>query len=392
VYSEVFSKAVECLRNEGRYRVFNHLQYLPDQAPKAYHSHLQKEIVVWCSNDYLGMSHHPVVIEAAIAATKAMGVGAGGTRNISGSNQPLLELEQELASLHRKERALVFTSGYVANQATLSTISKILPDLVIFSDEANHASMIHGIVDGRAEKHVFRHNDVKHLEELLKQQPLERLKLIVFESVYSMIGDISPVRCIIDLAKKYNALTYIDEVHSVGIYGEGGAGIAESLGCMEEIDIIQGTLAKAYGAMGGYIAGDNVIIDAIRSYAPGFIFTTALPPGVTSGALASIKHLRKSDKERLELKQKVVYLREQLAKRGINCLDNPTHILPLIIGDPFKAKQASERLLQEFGIYVQHINFPTVPRGKERLRITLSPLHSYEMIDAFAAACGKVLA
>lgn len=391
MYLDIFSNAIKSLQNEGRYRVFNYLQYLPNKAPRAYHAALQKEVIVWCSNDYLGMSHHPEVIAKSIETTQVMGVGAGGTRNISGSSWPLQELEIELADLHQKEKALVFTSGYVANQATLSTISKILPNVAIYSDESNHASMIHGIVDGRAEKHIFRHNDLDHLEELLKQQPINRPKLIAFEAVYSMIGDIAPVAEIVKLAKRYNALTYIDEVHSVGLYGKGGAGVAESLGCMHEVDIIQGTLAKAYGVVGGYIAGNEKVIDAIRSYAPGFIFTTAIPPGTAAAALASIRHLRISEHERTDLKQKVSYLREKLAFKGIYCIDNPTHILPLMIGDPFKCKQASDRLLHEFGIYVQHINFPTVPRGKERLRITLSPLHTYEMIDQFIQACAHVL-
>lgn len=390
MYLDAFTAALEKLHTEGRYRVFNNIAYLPDQPAKAYHAGLNKEIIVWCSNDYLGMSHNSTVINSAKETIDRMGVGAGGTRNISGSNTPIINLEKELASLHRKERALVFTSGYVANHTTLSTLSKILPNLLILSDASNHASMIHGILDGRVEKLIFRHNDIDDLEEMLKSQPLDRMKLIVFEAVYSMSGDIAPIKDIIRLAKKYNALTYIDEVHSVGIYGPEGAGMASQLECMDDIDIIQGTMAKAYGVIGGYIAGKNVIVDAIRSYAPGFIFTTALPPGIAAAALASVQHLRKSNKERDELLNNVSYLRDGLLKIGINC-STDTHILPIVIGDPIKCKSISEKLLREFNIYVQHINFPTVPKGRECLRITPSPLHTKKMIDEFIKACSKVL-
>lgn len=390
MYLNAFSAALEKLHTEGRYRVFNNIEYLPDQTPKAYHAGLNKEIVVWCSNDYLGMSHNHDVINAAKETIDRMGVGAGGTRNISGSNTPIMNLEKELASLHRKEKGLVFTSGYVANHTTLSTLSKILPNLVILSDSSNHASMIHGILDGKLEKLIFRHNDIEHLEDLLKSQPIDRMKLIAFEAVYSMSGDIAPIKDIVRLAKKYNALTYIDEVHSVGIYGLEGAGMAAELECMDDIDIIQGTLAKAYGVIGGYISGKNVIVDAIRSYAPGFIFTTALPPGIAAAALASVQYLRRSDDERLKLRDNIMLLKDGLLSNGINC-STDTHILPIVIGDPFKCKLISERLINEFGIYVQHINFPTVPKGRERLRVTPSPLHTKEMIDDFIIACQKVL-
>ncbi len=390
-YLEVFQQALNKVKDEGRYRVFTELKYSANSLPRAFCPRLNKEITVWCSNDYLGMSHNPAVIESMVKAAQTMGVGAGGTRNISGNSMPIVELERELADLHQTEMALVFTSGYVANQATLSTFTKILPDVVMFSDEANHASMINGIKDGRAEKRVFKHNDLEDLEKALQETPISQPKLIIFESVYSMLGDIAPIKEICDLAVKYNALTYIDEVHSVGLYGERGAGIAQMQGVMERIDIIQGTMAKAYGVIGGYIAGKKVIIDAIRSYAPGFIFTTALPPAIAAAAVQSIRYLKTSDVERNKHKEVVNKLKESLSKANICYYKNNTHIIPVHIGDPVLSKLISNRLLEEFGLYVQHINFPTVPKGKERLRITPTPFHTDQMIDELVCALSSVL-
>ena len=387
MYSDIFTKALDDLHKEGRYRVFNYITYLPGKAPIAYHEGINDEVVVWCSNDYLGMSHHPKTTEAMASTSILFGVGAGGTRNISGSSKLILNLEDELSSLHNKQNSLLFTSGYVANQATLSTLGKIIPNLIIFSDKLNHASMIHGIIDSKADRQIFRHNDMDHLEQLLAQEPFSRPKVIAFEALYSMTGDIAPIADIVGLAKKYNAMTYIDEVHSVGIYGENGAGIAQALGLMEKIDIIQGTLAKAYGVIGGYIAAQQQIIDCIRSYAPGFIFTTALPPSIVAAAIESVKHLKKSSHERQELLKRSSYIRKELKLNAINHLEGNTHIIPIIIGDPIRCKQISEMLLNKYKIYVQHINYPTVPRGTERLRITVSPLHTYDMIDYFLESC-----
>lgn len=380
-YRSLFAAAVDSIKLEGRYRTFTDLEYIDPKLPIAWSNRFNREVTVWCSNDYLGMSRSPVVVEAMVEAARKYGVGAGGTRNISGTNLPITLLEKELADLHGKQAALVFTSGYVSNQATLSTLTKIIPNIVMFSDELNHSSMIHGVLDSRAEKRVFRHSDVAHLEELLQLYPLEQPKIILFESVYSMTGDIAPIKEYIYLAKKYNALTYIDEVHSVGLYGQRGGGITELFGLADQIDIIQGTLAKAYGVIGGYISGSHEIVDAIRSAAPGFIFTTALPPGVSNAALASVRHLKASNKERIDHQNKVSMVKTRLRNLGIHFIDNSTHIIPVMIGDPFIAQQISERLLAEDGIYIQHINFPTVPKGKERLRITPTPLHSEEMID-----------
>ncbi|AIF80927.1 5-aminolevulinate synthase [endosymbiont of Acanthamoeba sp. UWC8] len=389
-YLEIFQQALDKVKDEGRYRVFTELKYSENSSPKAFCPRLNRMITVWCSNDYLGMSRHPKVVEAMVETAKVMGVGAGGTRNISGNSMPIVELERELSELHEKEMALVFTSGYVANQATLSTLTKILPDVVMFSDEANHASMIHGVKDGRAEKRVFKHNDLEDLEKSLKETQIWRPKLILFESVYSMLGDIAPVKEICDLAVKYNALTYIDEVHSVGLYGERGAGIAKMQGVMDRVDIIQGTMAKAYGVIGGYIAGKKVIIDAIRSYAPGFIFTTALPPAVAAAATQSIRHLKTSDFERKKHQEVVSKLKEKLDKAKIQYYQNETHIIPVHIGDPILSKMISTRLLEDYGLYVQHINFPTVPKGKERLRITPTPFHTEQMMDELVSALSAV--
>lgn len=375
-YNNLFSSAIDRVKSENRYRQFKPIDYKKSPVSDSF-----KKFTVWCSNDYLSMSQNSKVFEAMVEASKENGVGAGGTRNISGTHKHIIALEKEVADLHQKERALVFTSGYIANQATLSTFSKIIPDLVFFSDSANHASMIHGIRDARVEKNIFNHNDLESLENLLKKYPLERPKIIVFESVYSMRGDVAPVVEICELAKKYNALTYVDEVHSVGIYGKGGAGICEKHGVMDKIDIIQGTLAKAYGVIGGYIAANDLVIDAIRSYAPGFIFTTTLPPGITAAATASIRHLRQSDAERVKLFKVVNYIKDRLKNNNIYFLDFSTHIIPVMIYDPVIAQKISAELLEKYNIYIQHINFPTVPKGRERLRITPSPSHTIEMAD-----------
>lgn len=390
-YVSIFKSAIDRVKEEGRYRIFTELLYSPDRIPVAYSPRFGRDITVWCSNDYLGMSRHPKVIAAMVKAVKEMGVGSGGTRNISGNNSPIVALESELADLHQKEAGLVFTSGYIANQATLSTLAKIIPDIVMFSDELNHASMIHGVKDGRSAKEVFRHSDLQHLEELLKQYPLERPKIILFESVYSMTGDAAPIKEFCDLAKKYNALTYIDEVHSVGLYGKRGAGIAETLGVADKIDVIQGTLAKAYGVIGGYVTGKREFVDAIRSYAPGFIFTTSLPPGITSAALASIRHLKESEEERQQMHHMVQVVKGKLDVAGISYLPNNAHIIPVVVGNAAKCQQIGETLLRDFGIYIQPINFPTVPHGTERLRITPTPMHNEKMADELVHALSLVL-
>jgi 5-aminolevulinate synthase len=390
-YEGIFTEAIEKVVNEGRYRVFTDIDYSALQSPRAISKRFNREITVWCSNDYLGMSQHPEVKQAAVDAVIAHGAGTGGTRNISGTNSLIIQLEDMMADLHGKQSGLVFTSGYVANQAVLSTLGKVMPEVVIYSDEMNHASMIEGIRHSNAERHVFRHSDMEHLEELLAQQPLERPKLIAFESVYSMLGDISPMHAICTLAKRYNAITYLDEVHSVGLYGVGGAGVAEMLGVASQIDVIQGTFAKAYGVIGGYIAASNKFVDAIRSHAPGFIFTTSLPPAVCAAAIASVAHLRSSDVERLRHQKMVKYVKDRLLNVGIELLENNTHIVPVIVGNPNIARQISEMMMSDFGVYVQHINFPTVPRGTERLRITPTPLHTVEMAEKLITALESAL-
>lgn len=381
-YEAHYSKSIDALKDEGRYRVFMDLARRAGSFPVAIDESTGEPITVWCSNDYLGMGQHPKVLDAMRQALDSMGSGAGGTRNISGNHHAVVELEKTLARLHGKEAGLVFTSGYVSNEATLSTLGRQLPNCVIFSDECNHASMIHGIRNSRAEKHVFRHNDVEHLESLLQQVDINRPKVIAFESVYSMDGDVGPIKEFCDLADKYGAITYLDEVHAVGMYGPHGAGIAEREGLMDRVTLIQGTLGKAYGVMGGYVTGSAMLMDMIRSYAPGFIFTTAMPPALAMGAQASIQHLMDSQKERDGQRRAVAEVKERLNKAGIPVLETETHIVPVMIGDPVRCKQASDILRQEYGIYVQPINFPTVPRGTERLRITPSPLHTSEHINA----------
>ncbi|MFZ4124602.1 MAG: 5-aminolevulinate synthase [Rickettsiales bacterium] len=389
-YDALFDAAIADIKAEGRYRVFTDLKRQVGAFPKALCERTNHEVTVWCANDYLGMGQHPIVREAMKHAIDTMGAGAGGTRNISGTHHCIVELEETVSALHQKEAALVFTSGYVANEATLSTLGAMLPDAIIFSDAQNHASMIHGIRQSGAEKKVFRHNDVDHLAKLLDNADVKRPKVIAFESVYSMDGDIGPIKEICALARQYNALTYLDEVHAVGMYGEHGAGIAERDGLMDEVDIIQGTMAKAYGVIGGYVASRKNIVDAIRSVAPGFIFTTSLPPAVAAGANASIRYLMHSSAERDAHQANAATLKSMLRDAGIPILDTPTHIVPAMVGDPILCKQASDVLLEEYNIYVQPINYPTVRRGTERLRFTPTPFHTLEMMQHLTDALLEV--
>ncbi|MGB2930989.1 MAG: 5-aminolevulinate synthase [Methyloceanibacter sp.] len=377
-YEAYFREHLDALHREGRYRVFADLKRRCGHYPVADH-HAgggTRNVTVWCSNDYLGMSQHPSVLAAMHEAIDTVGAGSGGTRNISGTTHYHVELEGELADLHGKEAALLFTSAYVANDSTLSTLQRLVPGLVIFSDEKNHASMIQGIRHGGGEKHIFRHNDVEHLEEALKKYPLGTPKIIVFESVYSMDGHIAPIAAFCDLAQKYNALTYLDEVHAVGLYGPRGGGIAERDGLMHRIDIINGTLAKGFGVMGGYIAASRACCDAIRSYAPGFIFTTSLAPAIAAGALASIRHLKQSSVERERHQERVQKLKGLMAETRLPVMDNPSHIVPVMVGDPVHCKAVTDTLLERYRVYVQPINYPTVPRGTERMRFTPSPVHT----------------
>ena len=388
-YSAKIDENLKRLHDEGRYRTFIDIERTKGSFPHAVWRQpdgQEKQITVWCGNDYLGMGQHPHVLEAMHDAINAAGAGSGGTRNISGTTVYHKRLEAELADLHGKEAALVFTSAYIANDATLSTLPRLFDGLVTLSDELNHASMIQGIRNGRGEKRIWRHNDLDHLRELLQELDPDQPKLIAFESIYSMDGDFGPIEQVLDLADEFNALTYIDEVHAVGMYGPHGAGIAERDGLMGRIDIINGTLGKAYGVMGGYIATSAKMADAIRSYAPGFIFTTSLPPAVAAGAAASVKHL-KTDPHLRELQQTHArILKERLRAMGLPIIDHGSHIVPVHVGDPVKCKMISDRLLQDHGIYVQPINFPTVPRGTERLRFTPSPLHGPKEIDKLVSA------
>jgi 5-aminolevulinate synthase len=387
-YKAAFRASVEQVRAEGRYRVFADLKRRRGAFPRAVFTgpEGEREVTVWCSNDYLGMGQHPVVLDAMHAAIEACGSGSGGTRNISGTTHFHVELEAELADLHGKEGALLFTSGYVANEATLSTLQRILPGLITYSDALNHASMIAGIRAGGGPKHVFRHNDLEHLESLLRAAPAGAPKLVAFESVYSMDGDIADLAATVALAKKYGALTYLDEVHAVGLYGLRGAGIAERDGVMVDIDIVEGTLGKAFGVMGGYIAGDADLVDAIRSHAPGFIFTTSLPPALTAGALASVRFLKQHPELRERHQERAATLKRRFSAVGLPVMPSVSHIVPVLVADPVHCKLVSDLLLNEHGVYVQPINYPTVPKGTERLRFTPSPLHDDGMMDALVGA------
>ncbi len=387
-YEALFSQAVEKLHAEKRYRVFTELARNCGSFPVAdNHSGIgPAKITMWCSNDYLAMGQNAVVIEALQQAAEQYGAGAGGTRNISGNSHAIVELERELADLHGKQAALVFMSGYIANQTSLSTLAKLMPGCVILSDADNHNSMIEGIRQSGCERRIWRHNDVAHLEELLQGIPADRPKLIAFESVYSMDGDIAPIHAISDLADKYGAMTYLDEVHAVGLYGERGAGVAERDGAMHRLHIIQGTLGKAFGVVGGYIAGNATMIDAVRSYAPAFIFSTAMPPAIAAAATASVRYLKRSQVERARHQERAATLRRMLLNAGLPVLVNQSHIVPVMVGDAALCKAASDMLLADHGIYIQPINYPTVPRGTERLRITPTPVHTDAMMQMLTAA------
>jgi 5-aminolevulinate synthase len=391
-YSQFFRAALNRLHDERRYRVFADLERIAGRFPHAvWHSRNgPRNVVIWCSNDYLGMGQHPKVVGAMVETATRVGTGAGGTRNIAGTHHPLVQLEQELADLHGKEAALLFTSGYVSNQTGIATIAKLIPNFLILSDALNHNSMIEGIRQGGCERQIFRHSDLAHLEELLRTAGPDRPKLIACESLYSMDGDVAPLARICDLAKRHGAMTYVDEVHAVGMYGPRGGGIAERDGVMHRIDILEGTLAKAFGCLGGYIAAKAEIIDAVRSYAPGFIFTTALPPAICSAATAAIRHLKSSNWERERHQDRAARVKAILSAAGLPVMSSDTHIVPLFVGDPELCKQASDILLEEHGIYIQPINYPTVAKGTERLRITPSPYHEDGLIDGLAEALLQV--
>jgi 5-aminolevulinate synthase len=392
LYADAIDSALATIHREGRYRQFADIERNCGSFPRATHydGDVTREITVWCSNDYLGMGQHPKVITAMHVAIDKAGAGSGGTRNISGTTHYHVELEHELADLHGTEAALLFTSGYIANQTTLSTLTRIIPDCVIFSDELNHASMIDGIRNGRGPKRIFRHNDLADLERQLAEVGRETPKIIAFESVYSMDGDIAPIGAICNLARKHNAITYLDEVHAVGLYGPRGGGIAERDGVADRIDIIEGTLAKGFGLMGGYIASTAALVDAVRSYAPGFIFTTSLAPVIIAGALASVRHLKESAVERDTQQARASELKKLLADRRLPVMDSASHIVPVLVGDPVVCKHITDTLLDRYSIYVQPINYPTVPRGTERIRLTPGPLHNDDEINRLVDALEEI--
>ena len=387
-YTNIFKSSINKLKIEGRYRYFNEIQRKAGKHPTAswISDSKKNDIIVWCSNDYLGMSQNKLVINSMINSIKKMGTGSGGTRNISGNSNDIVQLENELADFHLKEKAVVFSSGYVANESTISTLLNLLENAVVFSDEKNHASIISGIKKSKASKEIFKHNDLNHLESLIKKYPAKKPKVIIFESIYSMDGDFGDICGISKIAKKYNALTYLDEVHAVGMYGKKGSGVTEELGLENSIDIIQGTLGKAFGTMGGYIASSNIICDAIRSYASGYIFTTALPPALVKAASTSLSYLKKSDKERKLQQKNTILLKKYLIKENINFMDNKSHIVPIMVNNPLRCKEISNILLNEFKHYIQPINYPTVPVGTERLRVTPGPLHTEKMISDLTIA------
>jgi 5-aminolevulinate synthase len=391
-FERLFAERLATLKREGRYRVFADLERLVGRFPRAllHDGDDVREVTVWCSNDYLGMGQHPDVLAAMHAAIDRSGAGAGGTRNISGTNHAHVLLERELAALHGKEAALLFGSGWIANMTTLATLCRLLPELIVFSDAMNHNSMIEGIVHGRVDKRVFRHNDVRHLTELLATAPPERPKLVAFESVYSMDGDMAPIAAVCDAAERFGAMTFLDEVHAVGLYGERGAGVAERDGQMPRLSVIQGTLAKAFGVVGGYIAGSAALCDVIRSYGSGFIFSTALPPPVAAGALASVRHVTAHPEVRRRHQERAAAVKRRLSEAGLPVMASPSHIVPVLVGDAGRCKQATDLLLARHAIYVQPINYPTVARGTERLRLTPSPLHGDDDIDRLVAALTDV--
>ena len=391
-FDALFQAQLDDLKSEGNYRIFAELERKCGAFPRAqnYHEGEKREITVWCSNDYLGMGQHPDVVRAMMETAEACGTGAGGTRNISGTAHHHLLLERELADLHNKEAALLFSSGYVSNWAALSTLGSRLPNAVILSDALNHASMIEGIRHSRADKVLWKHNDPADLDAKLAAIPADRPKIVAFESVYSMDGDIAPIREIVEVAEKHGAMTYLDEVHAVGLYGPRGGGIAEQEGLMDRITLIEGTLGKAYGTFGGYITGSAALCDFIRSFASGFIFTTALPPAVAAAAQVSIAHLKQSSMERMRQRRQVIKLRSMLDAIGIPHMQNPSHIIPVMVGNPVKCRMISDMLMDDWGIYVQPINYPTVPKGTERLRITPSPLHSDDDIEYLVEALSEL--
>lgn len=391
-YEQRFRAVVDSVREDGRYRVFADLKREAGRFPHAvnYRDGKEHPVVIWCSNDYLGMGQNPAAIDAAAKAAGTYGVGSGGTRNISGTTHLLVELEDELAKLHNKEAALLFTSGFVSNDATISTVAKMLPGCIIFSDAMNHASMIDGVRHSGATKHIFRHNDPEHLEQLLAAAPMGAPKLIVFESVYSMDGDIAPIGRICDLAETYGAMTYLDEVHAVGLYGETGGGISERDAVQHRVDIIEGTLAKAFGTMGGYVTGSATLIDAIRLTASGFIFTTTIAPPVAAAALTNVRHVRAHNELRIRHQERAAELKKRLSQAGLPVMPSDTHIVPVFVGDPVRCKEATDMLLEQHGVYIQPINYPTVPKGTERLRITPTPLHDDQLMDDLVIALTAV--